>query len=211
MWYIDEGFLIWIIPLTYLSREPIIWACTTSFVHKCIYHMFNLFITCLIYLLHVYVYLCSPYCFLCMLSDSDLLIYMIYYRSCKFPLCYLLLLVPACLDHITWSCTRVPVMHAIRLYYMCSLGLLTTLDSHVQILKSSPWWSCCSWSECAADPPVEIGVQQKLGHCHSSSSQLFSYLALKVPLAARERLSAFVMYISSCIVLLYFSGDIIFL
>jgi len=63
--------------------------------------MFNLFITCLMYLLHVYVYLYSPYCFLRMLSDSDLLIYMIYCRSFKFPSCYLLLLVPACPDYIT--------------------------------------------------------------------------------------------------------------
>jgi len=47
MWYIDEGFLIWIIPLTYRPRESIIWAYTTSFIHTCIYRMFNLFIACL--------------------------------------------------------------------------------------------------------------------------------------------------------------------
>jgi len=47
MRYIDEGFLVWIIPLTYQSRESIIWACTTSFVHTCIYRMFNIFIACL--------------------------------------------------------------------------------------------------------------------------------------------------------------------
>ena len=47
IWYIDEGFLVWIIPLTYLSCESIIWACTTNFVHTCIYRMFNVFIACL--------------------------------------------------------------------------------------------------------------------------------------------------------------------
>jgi len=47
MWYINDGFLIWIIPLTYQSRESIIWGCITSFVHTCIYHMFNIFIACL--------------------------------------------------------------------------------------------------------------------------------------------------------------------
>jgi len=47
MWYIDEGFLIWIIPLTYQSRESIIWVCTTSFIHTFIYRMFNVFIACL--------------------------------------------------------------------------------------------------------------------------------------------------------------------
>ena len=157
-------------PLDISIRESIIWACTTSFVQTCIYRMFNLFIACLMYLLHVYVYLCSPYYFLCMLSDSDLLIYMIYCRSFKFPICYLLLLVPACLDHITWLCTRVTVMHAIRLYYMYSLGLLTTLDPYVQILEPRPWWPCCSWLECAADPSVVVRAQQKLGRHRSLSS-----------------------------------------
>ena len=38
----------------------------------------------------------------------------------------------------------------------------------------------------------------------SSSFQLFSWLDPEAPLAAHENLSAFVMYISSCIVLLYF-------
>ena len=47
MWYIDEGFLVWIISLTYLSRESIIWACKPSFIHTCIYHMCNLFTACL--------------------------------------------------------------------------------------------------------------------------------------------------------------------
>jgi len=68
----------------------------------------------------------------------------IYWHTCIYlisdllssPLCYLSFLLPACLDHITWSCTRVPVMRAIWLYHMYSLGLLTTLDSHVQILES---------------------------------------------------------------------------
>ena len=30
--YIDEGFLIWIIPSTYRSYESLIWACITGFV-----------------------------------------------------------------------------------------------------------------------------------------------------------------------------------
>ena len=32
IWYIYEGFLIWIIPSRYQSYESIYWACTTSFV-----------------------------------------------------------------------------------------------------------------------------------------------------------------------------------
>jgi len=29
--YIDEGFLVWIIPLTYLSHEAVNWVCTAGF------------------------------------------------------------------------------------------------------------------------------------------------------------------------------------
>ena len=95
--------------------------------------------------------------------------------------------------------------HANWFYHMYSLGyFLTILDLHVQILKFGPWWSCCSWSECAADPSVTITAQQKLGHLCSSSFQLFSWLALEASLAACEHLSSFVMYISSYNVLLYF-------
>jgi len=65
IWYIDEGFLIWIIPSTYQSHESIIWACTTSFVHTCIYRMLDISS-------HVYMCLCSRHYFLCMFSDLDL-------------------------------------------------------------------------------------------------------------------------------------------
>jgi len=42
---------------------------------------------------------------------------------CHSPLCYLSFPVPACLDHITWSCTRVPVMHAIWLLFFVLAGV----------------------------------------------------------------------------------------
>jgi len=114
----------------------------------------------------------------------------------------LLFLVPAYLDHITWSCSRTPVMHTIWLHYMYSGLHLTTQNSHVQILESGPWWSFCSWSECAADPLMVIGVQQNLGHWCSSSSQLFSCLAPEV-LLLLVRTSVFV-YLFMCYKLLYF-------
>jgi len=75
IWYIHEGFLIWIIPTTYQPHESIIWACTTSFVHTCIYRM-------LVVSSHVYVYVCSQHYFLCMFSDSDLSIHM-YLLDCR--------------------------------------------------------------------------------------------------------------------------------
>ena len=152
--YIYEGFLVWIIPSTYLPHRSVMWAYKTDFpmvtlftvsfhVHMCLYSQYT-------FSVHMYL-LCTP---------------------------------PS--------------------FSICTRGLhLTTLDSHVQILEFGPWWSFCTWSECAADPPVVIRVQQKLGHRHSSSSQLFSCLALEVTLAAREHFLAFAMYIPSYIVLLY--------
>jgi len=101
------------------------------------------YICCMImctYALYTVFHACFPiqiYWYTCIYLISDLLSFSLYYLS--FP-------VPACLDHITWSCTRVPVMHAIWLYRMYSLGLLTTLDPHVQILETRPWRPYCTWS-----------------------------------------------------------------
>ena len=39
IWYIDEGFLVWIIPSTYQSHESKVWACITSFVPICIWYI----------------------------------------------------------------------------------------------------------------------------------------------------------------------------
>ena len=50
---------------------------------------------------------------------------------CHFFLYYLSFPVPACLDHITWSCTRVPVMHAIWLY-ICTC----------RVASDNPGFSC---------------------------------------------------------------------
>ena len=90
-------------------------------------------------------------------------------------------------------------------FIICTRGLhLTTLDSHIQISEAGPLWPYCSWSECAADPSVTIGVQQKLGSSRSSSSQFPFCLALEALLLYHEHLSAFILYISSCIVLWFF-------
>ena len=109
---------------------------------------------------------------------------------------------------LVFACTSMPepyylIMHTCDClstplgFTICTSGLyLTTLDSHVQIQEHGLRWSHCSWSECAADPSVVTGVQQKLGHRCSSPFQLFSWLAPEAPLAAHEHLSAFIMYIS---------------
>ena len=170
MLYIDEGFLVWIIPLTYQSRECIIWACTTIFIHTCIYHMFNVLIACLC--VHMLSTPFSMHVFRFTPIDIHVFTWLrIYCRSFNFfdVTCHCLYLYAwtTSLDHAyVWL-----PEHANLLYHMYSLGcFLTTLDRHVQILKSRPWWPCYSWSECAADPSVTIGVQQKFGHRRSSSS-----------------------------------------
>ena len=203
MWYIHEGFLIWIIPLTYQSRESIIWACTTSFVHTCIYHMFSVFIACLcVPMLSI---LFSMHVFRFRFIDIHVFTsFWIYCRSFNFPYvtCHYLYL------HV-WI-TSVDYVHVCLIctplgFIVCTGGLyLTTLDSHVQILEPGPWWPFCSWSECGADHFVATRVQQKLGYRHRSSPKFLSCLALEAPLSAREHLSAFIMYTSLHHVLLYF-------
>jgi len=90
IWYIYEDFLIWIIPSTYQSHESIIWACTTSFVHICIYRMLDVSS-------HAYVYICSRHHFLCMFSDSDLSIHLYLLSDLLWILWFLfMLLVIAC-------------------------------------------------------------------------------------------------------------------
>ena len=100
-------------------------------------------------------------------------------------LCYLSLHVPVCLSHLTWSCTRVPVTHAIWLYPMYSLGLLTTLDSHVQILEPGPWRICCSirvhsraWiSGCLSGPSSSQSPLDRLARFSSCYSWVLSRIS----------------------------------
>ena len=133
MWYIDGGFLVWIIPLTYLSRESIIWACTTSFVHTCIYRLFNIFIACL-YVPMLFI-LPSVHVFRFRLIDIHDLrrSFNFLYVTCRCLYLYAWTTSP---DHAhVW----LPDMHATWLYHMYSRLHLTTLDSHVEILESGPW------------------------------------------------------------------------
>jgi len=106
IWFIDEGFLVWIIPLVYQSHESIIWACTASFVHTCIYRMLDISS-------HVYMCQCSRHHILMhvfwfrFINTNVLTWFQIYYWFSDFQLCYWLLPLSVCLNHITWSCTRV--------------------------------------------------------------------------------------------------------
>ena len=79
-----------------------------------------------------------------------------------------------------------------------------------------------SWSLDLGDPvvadqsaqrilPWQLECSRSLNYHRSSSSQFPSCLALEALLLYREHLSAFILYISSCIALLYFFGDVILL
>ena len=107
---------------------------------------------------------------------------------------------------IMYTCTCY-ARHLALLYVLAGLRL-TTLNSHVQILKTRPWRPCCSRLECAADPSVTIGVQKKFG----SSPQLYLPVPLlfssETPLVAREHLSVFVYLFIYCTFVS--SSDVIF-
>ena len=126
MWYIDEHFLVWIFPLTYLSRKFIIWACTTSFVHTCIYRMFKLFTACT-YALHTAFYACFQF----QIHQ--------YTWFTVVPLISLMLLII--------FCTRMPVPHHLIMYtcacYARHLALLYVLAGCIW----QPWiFMSRSWS-----------------------------------------------------------------
>ena len=135
IWYIDEGFLVWIIPSTYQSHESTIWACTTSFVHICVYRMLNV-------LWDVFLYLSSRHRFLFMFSDSDLSIY-IYLFDFRFTIVTLIFIYVTghYLYLYVWT-TSLEHMHmwlpehTNGLYLMYSLGCFLT--THAQIQEFGP-------------------------------------------------------------------------
>ena len=116
-------------PLMYHSREFIIWACTISFGHTCIYRMFNVFIACLIYLSHIFMYLCSRHHFLCMFFDSDLSIYMylldfgflvlwsLLYYTCSHP-AFSLLFYSTCLLLLSYCTMCSPAQYHLVYIYL---------------------------------------------------------------------------------------------
>ena len=132
----------------YQSHESIIWACTTSFVHTFIYRMLDVSS-------HVYVYIWYRHHFICMFSDSDLLIYM-YLISDLLPILWfsfiLLVIVDTCMPE---SHHFDPIHVWLPAHLTYSLGcFVTTLDLHVQIQEHGPWWPYCSWSECAVTTQI---------------------------------------------------------
>ena len=144
-------------------------------------------------------FICSSYCLLCMFSVSDSSIYIIYWRSFNFP-------------YVTCTCMFGPhhlimytcasyARHLALLYVLAGLRL-TTLNSHVQILETGPWWPCCSWSEYAADPCDDRSAAKAwsiVAALSPSSSPVWFSRPLLLLVSTSQ-----LLYISSYDALLYF-------
>jgi len=87
IWYIDEGFLVWIILSTYLSHEAINWVCTASFaIFAFIGFYFRFLILLLFISIIIYVYILAYH--LCSIPPVSCSYHII---SCIFPSWYHLL------------------------------------------------------------------------------------------------------------------------
>ena len=164
MWYIDEGFLVWIIPLMYQSRESILWAYT-------IVLSILVFIACL-FLLKLSI-LFSMHAFRFRLIDIHVFTWFrIYGRSFNFlyVTCHCLYVWTTLLDHV----------HVWRLstptgFIICTRG----------IASDNPGSSCPD-SRCLDHGDLIVADQSaqrilpwrsegsKVGRHRSSSSQSFS-------------------------------------
>jgi len=123
----------------------------------------------LVPILHIYVYLCSPYRFSMHVFRFGLInIHVLLdFGFTIVPLISFMLLVIACTympepHHlIMYMCDCLSTAN--WLYHMYSRScFLITLDPHVQILESGPWWPCCSWSERAAEAWISIACPDPL-------------------------------------------------
>jgi len=178
--------------------------------------MFNVFIACLIYLSHVYLYFSSRHYFLCMLSDSDLLIsmYLLHFGFTVVPLISFMLLVIAC--------TYMPEPHHLIMYtcawYERHLALLYVLTGCI-------WqpWILMSRSRSLEHDGLAVDDQsaQRILPWQSEGSRSLDVVEALPPSSSSDWLSglpllpvstlALIMYISSCIVFFCISSDVIFL
>ena len=123
IWYIAEGFLIWIIPSTYLSHETIKWVCTTGFA---VFAFIGFYFRFLVLLLLLYYIRLHPSLPLVFYSSSLLLLS---YIPCMFPVWYHLL--PLYL--LLYVCTYDTVFNT------CSIDL--DLSIHVCLSLHATWRS----------------------------------------------------------------------
>ena len=150
-------------------------------------------------------YLCSSYCILYMFSVSDSSIYMIYCYSFNFPYVTCTCM-PGPHHLIMYTCVSY-ARHLALLYVLAGLRLIT-LDSHVQILETGPWWPYYTRSECAAGPPVVVRALPKLGRHRSSSFSSSTVWLTRSLLLYCEHLSASIYLFMYCTFVS--SSDVIF-
>ena len=141
--YIDDGFLVWIIPLMYLSHRAVNWVCTAGFaVFAFIGFYFGFLVLSLLLLYYIFLHSALPLVFY---STSLLLLS---YHTVSIP-CLIsfavYLLAPACLcPRHGFQCTFMTWIYQYTCAYLCSSsgfrittrrGVLTPLDPHVQVLE----------------------------------------------------------------------------
>jgi len=152
MWYIDEGFLVWIIPWRIYPVNP------ESEIVQLVLSIL-IVIACLIYLSHVYMYLCFSYCLLCIFPFQT-------HRYTWFTVIPLISFVLLVVAYICMPGSHHLIMYTCDCLLCTPFGFIictrrvasTTLYSHIQILELGPWWPYCSWSECTTNPSMATKV-----------------------------------------------------
>ena len=136
--YIDEGFLFWIIPSTYLFHEAINWVCTAGVA---VFAFIRFYIDFSVYD-HYYIIVAS--CFItCVLFHQSLALILLYHEyflfdiTCYLSICFCVLVFTTWFSihvydsnlsiHVCLSLTLFGIHHTTR------WGVLTPLDPHVQI------------------------------------------------------------------------------
>jgi len=144
IWYIDEDFLVWIIPSMYLSYEAVNWVCTAGFVvFTSIGFYFRFLILLLLLLYYIYLHSSLPLVF----YSTSLLLLSHYTMHVPFLISFIISL-PAPICMCSWHDfqyilfwfgfidTRVFIPACHSAFTISLIGeFLTSLNSHVQILE----------------------------------------------------------------------------
>ena len=132
--YINESFLIWIIPSTYLSHEVVNWVCTTGFAIFAFIGFYFKFLVFIIIILYMFTFWLTT----CVLPYYYLVLIILYYACFLFDITYYL-----------FACSCMPVLmtrlsiHAllIRIYrYTCAYPC-TPLSIH----HTTRWGVLTTW------------------------------------------------------------------
>jgi len=134
------GFFCLVILSMYQSHKSKVWVCITSFVHICIWHITWCLTVCLCvhilitrFSIHSFPIRICRYMWARLILDF-LLIFVLYWS----------LSVLKCLNHFTWSCTRVLILTRHLAFGMLLVGeFLTPMNLHVQI----PELRACKFSQ----------------------------------------------------------------